>query len=166
MEYILSHFSYTDISIPSLHTFFSSFFFDRSIAAVVEDHCSSPKTINSGVPQVSVLSPTLFLLYINDLLNLAQCLIYSYADDTNLHFSTSYNKCPTQQESSDSRRDAIGRLTSALSLVSDWGRANLVQFNASKTQFLQPFYNLPDNYLQFSNQWNAISPPLNLIFSS
>ena len=116
----------------------------------MDGHCFSSKTINSGVPQGSVLSPTLFLLFINDLLNLNKC---SYADDTTLHFSTSYNRRPTHQEVCDSRRDAIGRLTSDLSLVSDLGRANLVLFNASKTQFVQLFtrHNLPDNYPLFFN---------------
>ena len=79
--------------------------------------------------------------------------IHSYADDTILNFSTSYNRCPTQQVWSDSRRNAIEHLTSALSLVSDWGRANVVLFNAWKTQFLQlsTRHNLPDNYPLFFN---------------
>ena len=42
----------------SLCCFISNFLSDRSIAAVVDGHCSSPKPINSGVPQGSVLSPT------------------------------------------------------------------------------------------------------------
>ena len=76
-----------------------------------------------------------------------------YADDTTLHFSTSYNRRPTQQELSDLRSDAIGCLISDLSLVSDWSRANFVLFNASKTQFLQlsTQHCLPDNYLLFFN---------------
>ena len=79
--------------------------------------------------------------------------IHSYADDTTLHFSTSYNRRPTQQELSYSGRDDIGRLTSGLSLVSDWGRANLVLFNASKAQYLQlsTRHSFPDNYPLFFN---------------
>ena len=48
-------------------------------------------------------------------------------------------------------RDAIGRLTSDLSLVSDWDRANLNLFNASKTQFLQlsTWHIIPDNHPLF-----------------
>ena len=137
----------------SLSTFISSFLSERSIAAVVDGHCSSPKNINSGVSQGSVISPTLFLLFIYDLLNLIQCTIHSIADDTTLHFSTSYNRRRSQQELNDSRRDAIGRLTSDLSLVSDLGRANLVVFNASQTQFLQLYtrHNFPDIYPLFFN---------------
>ena len=38
-------------------------------------------------------------------------------------------------------------------MISDWGRANLVLFNALKTQFLQlsTQHNLPDNYPLFFN---------------
>ncbi len=77
---------------PALCSFFSSFLSLRSIAAVVDGHCSTPKPINSGVPQGSVLFPTLFLLFINDLLSLTNCLIHSYADDTTLHYSTSFKR--------------------------------------------------------------------------
>ena len=48
---------------PSLCTFISSFLSDPSIAAVVDGPCSSPKTINSGVPKDSVLSPTLSIIH-------------------------------------------------------------------------------------------------------
>ena len=77
----------------------------------------------------------------------------SYADDTTLHFSTSYNRHPTKQELSDSRQDTIGSLTSDLSLASDWERENLDVFNASKTQYLQlsTRHNHPDNYPLFFN---------------
>ena len=144
---------------PSLCTFISSFLFNCSIAAVVNGHCSSPKTTNSGFPQGSVLSPTVFVLFISDLLNFTQCSIYSYADDTTIYFSLSYNRRPTQQKLNDSRRDAIWWLTSDISLVSDWGRANLVLFNASKNQFLQLSTRriLLDNYLLL---FNDIQMPL------
>ena len=42
-----------------LCSFISNFLSDLSIAAVVDGHCSSPKPINSGVPQDSVPLPTL-----------------------------------------------------------------------------------------------------------
>ncbi len=54
--------NYSDSSFyPSLCIFISSFLSDHSIAAVVDGHCSL--SVNSGVPQGSVLSPTLSLCY-------------------------------------------------------------------------------------------------------
>ena len=44
--------------------------------------------VNAGVPQGSILAPTLFLLYINDLLEDVICNIAIYADNTTL-----YSKC-------------------------------------------------------------------------
>ncbi len=78
---------------PSLCSFISSFLSGRSISAVVDGHCSSLKPINNGVPPGSVLSPTLFLLFINDL-SVTICPIHSYADDSTLHFSTSFVRRP------------------------------------------------------------------------
>ena len=44
--------------------------------------------VNAGVSQGSILDPTLFLLYINDLADDISCDIAIYADDTTL-----YSKC-------------------------------------------------------------------------
>ncbi len=87
--------------------------------AVVDGHCSSLKSINSGVPQGSVLSPTLFLLFINDPLAVNNCPIHSYADGSTLHFSTSFDRRPTLQDLQDSRLEAAERLTSDRALISN-----------------------------------------------
>ena len=41
--------------------------------------------LNTGVPQVSILVPTLFLLYLNDLPDDFICNIGIYADNTTLY---------------------------------------------------------------------------------
>ena len=82
---------------PSLCKLILSFLSNRSISVRVDGASSEPFPISSGVPQGSVLSPTLFLLFINDLLQSTKNPIHSYADDSTLHSSSSFNSPPSAQ---------------------------------------------------------------------
>ena len=66
----------------------SSFLSNRQLRVVLDGKCSQEYPVNAGVPQSSILGPTLFLLYINDLPDDVICDIAIYADDTTL-----YSKC-------------------------------------------------------------------------
>ena len=61
----------------------SSFLSNRWLQVVLDGKSSQEYPVNAGVPQGSILGPTLFLLYINDLPDDIICNIATYADDTN-----------------------------------------------------------------------------------
>ena len=62
----------------------SSFLSNRQLRVVLDGKSSQEYPVNVGVPQGSILGPTLFLLYINDLPDDVICDIAIYADDTTL----------------------------------------------------------------------------------
>ena len=65
-----------------------SFLCNRRLQMILNGKSSQEYPVNAGVPQGSILDPTLFLLYINDLPDDVICDITIYADDTTL-----YSKC-------------------------------------------------------------------------
>ena len=52
---------------------------------VLDEKFSQEYPVNAGVPERSILGPTLFLLYINSLPDDVICDIVIYADDTTLY---------------------------------------------------------------------------------
>ena len=94
---------------------------------VLDGKSSQEYPFNVGVPRGSIFGPTLFLLYINDLLDDVICDIAIYADDTTL-----YSKC---DRASDLRQqlELASELESDLQDTVDWGK-KFVDFNAGKTQ--------------------------------
>ena len=65
----------------------SSFLSNRQLRVVLDGKSSQKYPVNAGVPQGSILGPTLFLLHINDLPDNVICNIVTYADDTTLYYS-------------------------------------------------------------------------------
>ena len=108
----------------------SSFLSNRRLRVVLDGKSSQEYPVNAGVPQGSILGPTLFLLYINDLPDDVICNIAIYADDTTL-----YSKC---DRASDlwQQLELASELESGLGDTVDWGRKWVVDFNAGKTQLV------------------------------
>lgn len=105
---------------------FVSYLTGRSQSTRVIDQSSDPRSIEFGVPQGSVLGPTLFIVYINDIIhsNLDQADIICYADDTAIIFS------------GPSWKYVYDRVESGMSRVAAWLGNNLLTLNLTKTQFL------------------------------
>ena len=108
----------------------SSFLSNRRLRVVLDGKSSQEYPVNAGVPQGSILGPTLFLLYINDLPDDVICNIAIYADDTTL-----YSNC---DQASDlwQQLELASEIESDLRDTMDWGRKWLVDFNAGKTQLV------------------------------
>ena len=108
----------------------SSFLSNRQLRVVLDGKSSRGYSVIAGVPQGSILGPTLFLLYINDLPDDVICDIAIYADDTIL-----YSRC---DQASDlwQQLELVSELESDLRDMVDWGKKWLVDFNAGKTQLL------------------------------
>ena len=105
----------------------SSFLSNRRLRVVLDGKSSQEHPVNAGVPQGSILCPTLFLLYINDLPDDVICNIAIYADDTTL-----YSKC---DQASDlwQQLELASELESDLQDTVEWGKKWLLYFNVGKT---------------------------------
>ena len=112
-----------------------SFLSDRSIAVRVDGFLSNLNSINAGVPQGSVISPVLFILFINDLLTSTSSSIHSFVDDT--FYSSSFSFNPNDHASTDiqlNRNILASLLSTDLTVIEKWGKDNLVSFNQSKAK--------------------------------
>ena len=97
---------------------------------VLNGKSSQEYSVNAGVPQGSILGPTLFLLYINDLPDDVICDIAIYTDDTTL-----YSKCDWASDLWQ-QLELASELESDLQETVDGDKKWLVDFNAGKTQLV------------------------------
>ena len=103
---------------------FSSFLTDRQQRVRVHGSESSWETVKSGIPQGTVLGPTLFLIYINDLPQslLNECALF--ADDTTAYGLGKLSKTICSSLSSD------------MDSAADWAKTWGMLFNAEKSEHL------------------------------
>ena len=108
----------------------SSFLSNRRLLVVLDGKSSQEYPVNTGVPQGSILGPTLFLLYINDLPDDVICDIAIYVDDTTLY--SKYDQASDLWQ----QLELASELESDLQDTVNWGKKWLVDLNAGKTQLV------------------------------
>jgi len=107
-----------------LNTLFSNFVHNRMQCTKIGAFKSSYKRISCGVSQGSVISPLLFLIYLNDITKASSFHTTLFADDINLHMS---NSCSNILQTS---------VNLELCKIDHWLRANKLSLNYNKANFM------------------------------
>ena len=120
----------------STHKWISSWLSERSQKVVLDGQASDPVPVLSGVPQVSVLGPVLFLIFINDLSDNIRSSVRLFADDCVLYRNIkSLINCQILQDD--------------LNSLSQWGTDWQMKFNVAKCHSMRVTRHLPDKQILF-----------------
>jgi hypothetical protein len=104
----------------------------RRQRVVLNGVTSTWKPVESGVPQGSVLGPTLFLIYVNDMDSVVEVLLLKFADDSKL-----YDKVKTEVDRQRIQRDLV-RLV-------EWSEDWQMSFNVQKCKVMHIGHNNPEH---------------------
>jgi hypothetical protein len=100
----------------------ASFLTDRKFKDLVEGKFSTPRKIEAGVPQSSVLAPILYSLYINDVPASPGTLLALFADDTYIYATEKHERC------------VLCKLQRELTAVNSWDERWNIRINEGKIQ--------------------------------
>ncbi|CAB3235085.1 unnamed protein product [Arctia plantaginis] len=105
---------------------FKDYLSERTQRVRIGDYLSDERVLTYGTPQGSVIGPTLFLIYVNDIgmLTLPKGRAVMFADDTALVFS------------GNTWSEVYERAQSGFNIVSKWLRSNLLTLNNDKTHYI------------------------------
>ena len=95
---------------------FRNFQKNRQQRVTVRETFSNWSPVTSGVPQGTILGPTLFLVYVNDIPNVVTSSIKMFADDTKIYRGIKNGE------------DTLA-LQSDLDFLENWTRSWQVKFN-------------------------------------
>ena len=104
---------------------FKSYLTERKQYVCLNDVKSDMLCVNCGVPQGSILGPLLFIIYVNDIVNISNILqMILFADDTNIFVS------------GPNINELCLSMNTELSKLSQWFKLNKLSLNIKKTNFI------------------------------
>ena len=103
---------------------FRNFLTNRHQRIVIRGTYSSWSQVTSGVPQGTILGPTLFLIYVNDIPNVVTSTIKLFADDTKIYRELN-------------NVDDTFALQSDLDSLENWTKSWQVKFNSEKCEVMR-----------------------------
>ena len=114
------------------------FLSNRSQYVTINDQSSTSSEVTSGVPQGSVLGPTLFIYFINDLPTLVSVFLNIFADDTKIYYPI---------------RSLLDRdvLQQTIDCLVEWSKIWQLEFNGGKCKVLHVGKHNP-NYTYFISE--------------
>jgi len=111
---------------------FSSYLSGRHQSVYINGVKSTPKGLDFGVPQGSLLGPNQFTMYSGPIADIARrhgLSVHMYADDTQLYFSFDLDESLSLDE-------AIFRVQACVKEIKEWMEVNKLKLNEDKTEYL------------------------------
>ena len=118
----------------SLLGWITDFLHNRKQRVRINDVYSEDTTVLSGVPQGSVLGPTLFLLYVSQISSIIKNFTSLFADDTKLfsYLLDTHN----YQSAENADLHTTSSLQKDINIITEWSEKYQMSFNLSKCHVL------------------------------
>ena len=116
----------------SAFAWFESYLASCKYYVQVQGYKSSPRTLDSGVPQGSVLGPLFYVLYTSPVADIIKChglQYHFYADDTQLYITF-------KTDSADDACFAKSRVEHCVKEIDRWMMSNKLKLNDDKTALI------------------------------